>query len=69
MEKLSKIKINGGVSFPEHLQKILKLMILRDERDPYGKFEFYSESIGKGYERVLTGEKVRLMNQVTPEMI
>jgi hypothetical protein len=37
-------------------------MILRDEKDPYGNFEFYSESVGKGYERVLTGEKVKLMD-------
>jgi hypothetical protein len=31
-------------------------MILRDERDPYGTIEFYSEAIGKGFERILTGE-------------
>ncbi len=37
-------------------------MILRDEKDPYGNFEFYSESVGKGYEKVLTGEKIKLMD-------
>lgn len=56
MNKLYQIKVTGNVAFPEHLQKVLKLMILRDEKDPYGTFEFYSEAIGKGYERILTGE-------------
>lgn len=37
-------------------------MVLRDEKDPYGKFEFYSEAVGRGYEKVLTGEKVKLID-------
>jgi hypothetical protein len=40
-------------------------MILRDEKDPFGNFEFYSESVGKGYDTILSGEKIKLMNPVT----
>lgn len=68
-EKLSQIKVNGGVAFPDHLQKVLKLMVLRDEQDPYGNFEFYSESVGKGFDKILTGERIKLMDKVTPEIL
>ena len=37
-------------------------MILRDEKNPYKNFEFYSESISKGFEKILTGEKIKLMD-------
>ena len=44
-------------------------MILRDEKDPYEKFEYYSEVVGKGNEKVITGEKIKLMDKVTPEIL
>lgn len=45
LQKLSNLKINGNMSLIDHIKKVLKLMTLCKEKDPYKNFEKYSEAV------------------------
>lgn len=46
----------------EHIKKVLKLMTLCREQDPYENFEKYSEAVQNNQEEYITGEKIQPYN-------